>query len=298
MAEAILIVTVAIVWVLFPTVAGWGVDVGRSKVRHERSGRPAVGRGPAGTMFDIGMIPGSGIPRRSVDQVDAFPFRPADGHPADAQSSARHTVAEVSANPDSDANAIAQPRTVAVIEVGTTSIRMAIAEVQATGSIRMLEALSQGVSLGKDSFTRGEIGKQTIEDCVRVLRAYRRKLEEYGVRQVDQLRVVATSAVREALNQMAFVDRIYIATGLTVQPIDEAEVHRITYRSIQPLLVAEPRFTDAHTIICEVGGGSTELLVVERGNVRYSHSYRLGIAAAAPVAAGSENITVQGPGNH
>jgi exopolyphosphatase/guanosine-5'-triphosphate,3'-diphosphate pyrophosphatase len=184
-------------------------------------------------------------------------------------------VAEPTPIPEIPA-AVGQPRPVAVIEVGTTSIRMAIAEVEARGSIRMLEALSQGVTLGKDSFTRGEIGKQTIEDCVRVLKAYRRKLEEYGIRQVDQVRVVATSAVREALNQMAFVDRIYIGTGLTVQPIDEAEVHRITYRSIQPLLAGEPRFTDGHTIICEVGGGSTELLVVEHGNVRFSHSYRLG----------------------
>lgn len=167
-------------------------------------------------------------------------------------------------------------RPVAVIDVGTSSIRMAIAEVDSAGRVRILESLAQGVSLGKDTFTRGEIGRQTIEDCARVLRAYRRKLEEYGIRQADQVRVVATSAVREALNQLAFLDRIYVATGLTVQPIDEAEVHRITYRSIQPLLKAEPRFADATTIICEVGGGSTELLVVDRGNVRYSHSYRLG----------------------
>lgn len=182
---------------------------------------------------------------------------------------------EPSAAPATEA-AASRPQPVAVIEVGTTSIRMAIAEVDATGTVRTLEPLSQGVTLGKDTFTRGEIGKQTIEDCVRVLKAYRAKLEEYGIRQLDQVRVVATSAVREAVNQMAFVDRIYIATGLTVQPIDEAEVHRITYRSIQPLLAAEPRFAEAHTIICEVGGGSTELLVVERGNVKYSHSYRLG----------------------
>ena len=167
-------------------------------------------------------------------------------------------------------------RPVAVIDVGTSSIRMAIAEVDSTGRVRILEALSQGVTLGKDTFTRGEIAKPTIEGSVRVLKAYRRKLEEYGIRQAEQIRVVATSAVREALNQLAFVDRIYVATGLTVQPIDEAEVHRITYRSIQPLLKAEPRFADATTIICEVGGGSTELLVVDRGDVRYSHSYRLG----------------------
>jgi exopolyphosphatase/guanosine-5'-triphosphate,3'-diphosphate pyrophosphatase len=183
--------------------------------------------------------------------------------------------------PDSAVSAeITQPqvtvRPVAVIDVGTSSIRMAIAEVDSTGRVRILESLSQGVSLGKDTFTKGELGKQTIEDSVRVLKAYRRKLEEYGIRQAEQIRVVATSAVREALNQLAFVDRIYVATGLTVQPIDEAEVHRITYRSIQPLLKAELRFADATTIICEVGGGSTELLVVDRGNVRYSHSYRLG----------------------
>ena len=194
--------------------------------------------------------------------------------------------------------AAAQPRPVAVIEVGTTSIRMAIAEVEARGSIRMLEALSQGVTLGKDSFTRGEIGKQTIEDCVRVLKAYRRKLEEYGIRQVDQVRVVATSAVREALNQMAFVDRIYIATGLTVQPIDEAEVHRITYRSIQPLLAGEPRFTDGHTIICEVGGGSTELLVVEHGNVQVLALVPARLAAAATVAAGPAHLVGQDPRDH
>lgn len=176
----------------------------------------------------------------------------------------------------STTTAAAAPRPVAVIDVGTTSIRMAIAEVDASGRVRTLETLSQGVSLGKDTFTKGEIGKQTIEDCARVLRAYRRKLEEYGIRHADQVRVVATSAVREALNQLAFVDRIYIATGLNVQPMDEAEVHRVTYRSIQPLLAAESRFAEATTIICEVGGGSTELLVVERGNVKYSHSYRLG----------------------
>lgn len=167
-------------------------------------------------------------------------------------------------------------RTAAVIDIGTSSIRMAIAEITDSHRVRVLEALSQGVALGKDTFTRGGIEKQTIEECVRVLRLYRAKLEEYDITSDQQIRVVATSAVREAANQLAFVDRIYVATGLTVEPVDEAEVHRITYRSIQPLLAAEPAFANATTIICEVGGGSTELLVAEQGNVKYSHSYRLG----------------------
>jgi exopolyphosphatase/guanosine-5'-triphosphate,3'-diphosphate pyrophosphatase len=170
----------------------------------------------------------------------------------------------------------AAARAVAVIDMGTSSIRMALAEIDPAGTVRMLETLSQGVSLGKDTFTKGDIAKETIEQCVRVLKAYRRKLEEYGITRPEQVRVVATSAVREAVNRLAFVDRIYVATGLSVEPIDEAEVHRITYRSIQPLLKAEPTLAHANMIICEVGGGSTELLLVESGNVAYSHSYRLG----------------------
>ncbi len=153
---------------------------------------------------------------------------------------------------------------------------MAIAEVNAAGGVQTLETLSQGVRLGKDAFTRSEITRSTIEDTVRVLRSYRQKLEEYGVTRADQIRVVATSAVREALNRLALLDRIYMGTGLTVEPIEEAEVHRITFRSIQPLLLSEKSLIESQTIICEVGGGNTELLLVDRGNVAYSHSYRLG----------------------
>jgi exopolyphosphatase/guanosine-5'-triphosphate,3'-diphosphate pyrophosphatase len=167
-------------------------------------------------------------------------------------------------------------RIVAVIDIGTSSIRMAIAEVDAEGGVRTLESLSQGVRLGKDAFTRHELSKSTIEDCVRVLKAYRRKLEEYGITRPDQIRVVATSAAREATNRLAFIDRVYMATGLTVEPIEEAEVHRITFRSVQPLLMAEPSLREARTAIVEVGGGSTELLLLDRGNVAHSHSYRLG----------------------
>ncbi len=89
---------------------------------------------------------------------------------------------------------------------------MAIAEIDSAGRVRVIENLSQGVRLGKDTFTVGEISRSTIEDCVRVLKTYRKKLAEYQITRSDQMRVVATSAVREAVNRIAFVDRIYVAT--------------------------------------------------------------------------------------
>jgi len=167
-------------------------------------------------------------------------------------------------------------RPAAVIDIGTTSIRMAIAEIDDDGGVRMLSALSQAVALGKDTFTRGSLEKSTIEESVRVLKSYKRILAEYGIERPEQVRVVATSAVREALNRLSFLDRIYTATGIQVIPIDEAEVNRITYLGIQPLLKLDPELTDSRTVITEVGGGSTELLLVQNADVLFAHTYRLG----------------------
>jgi exopolyphosphatase / guanosine-5'-triphosphate,3'-diphosphate pyrophosphatase len=178
------------------------------------------------------------------------------------------------AAPDHPPGTAATP--VAVIDIGTSSIRMAIAEISPAGEIRTIEKLAQAVALGKDTFTTGQIQKSTIEDCARVLRSYRRLLAEYHIDRPEQIRVVATSAVREAANRLAFIDRIYIATGLEVEPLDEAEVSRVTYLGIQPYLKEVPELARAMTIVVEVGGGSTELLVLEGENVAYSHTYRLG----------------------
>ena len=168
--------------------------------------------------------------------------------------------------------------TVAVIDVGTTAIRMAVAEVH-DGRIHMIEGLTQAVGLGKDTFTNGSISTSTTEQCVRVLRTYRRVLEGYGTFDPARVRVVATSAVREAVNRLTFLDRLFSATGFHVEPIDEAEANRVTYLGVLPILhgdAAEPTLRDARAVVTDVGGGSTEVLVVQRGDVVFSHSYRLG----------------------
>ena len=121
------------------------------------------------------------------------------------------------------------PRLVAVIDIGASSLRMQLAEISQNSEIRKLESFSQAVSVGKDSFIKGYIEKSTIEDCVRVMEIYRAKLNEYGVVDPDSIRVIATSGVREASNRLAFIDRIFVATGFEIEPFDEAELHRVTY---------------------------------------------------------------------
>ena len=183
------------------------------------------------------------------------------------------SIAPLPRNPRAEEN---HAQTAAVIDIGATSIRMAIAEFRNDGSIHVLESLTQAVSIGKDTFSTQRIRRSSIEECVRVLKSYRRAMQQYGINRPDQMRIVATSAVREAVNRLVFIDRIFIATGLIIESLDEAEVNRITYMGIQPLLHSTPSLAATKNFVVEIGSGSTEVLVVRNGNVLYSNSYRLG----------------------
>jgi exopolyphosphatase / guanosine-5'-triphosphate,3'-diphosphate pyrophosphatase len=166
-------------------------------------------------------------------------------------------------------------RLVAVIDIGSTSIRMAIAEIDASGKVHTLESVQQAVSLGKDTFTKGYIEPEATDECVRVLRTFWELLQQYEIRE-EEIRAVATSAVREAGNRDAFLDRIYVTTGINVDVIDEAETNRITYLAVRGLIDSEPSLSKGATLILEVGGGNTEALLLKQGQVSYSHSYHLG----------------------
>lgn len=167
-------------------------------------------------------------------------------------------------------------RIVAVIDIGATSVRMMIAEIKEDGETCELESLAQSVQLGRDTFKTGEISRASTEDCVRVLTVYQEKLREYGIERREDVRVVATSAVREANNRLAFQDRIYVATGLAIEPFDEASLHRTTFIGIRPILEENPHLNQGQTLVCEVGGGTTEFLVMEDGQVTFANTYRLG----------------------
>ena len=166
-------------------------------------------------------------------------------------------------------------REAAVIEIGSTSIRMAVACREADGALRHIDDLDLPVGLGRESFTDEAISVATTERCVAAIRKFQQALRELGVAPAN-LRVVATSAVREARNQDTFTDRIAIATGLQVAVLNEAEVSRLTYLAVQPLLKDQPFFCTGNTLVLEVGGGSTEILAFAKKRVKAAHVNRLG----------------------
>jgi exopolyphosphatase/guanosine-5'-triphosphate,3'-diphosphate pyrophosphatase len=167
-------------------------------------------------------------------------------------------------------------RLVAVIDIGATAIRMEIAQVGPDGAPKTLESLAQPAGLGKDTFTTGAIRRETIEECVRILRRFRKVMDEYGIREASSIRAIATSAVQEASNRDQFLDRVFIATQIPVECVEDIELSRLTYLAVRDLLAREGGTRARDALVVEVGGGSTEVLLMQAGHVTFSETYRLG----------------------
>jgi exopolyphosphatase/guanosine-5'-triphosphate,3'-diphosphate pyrophosphatase len=163
-------------------------------------------------------------------------------------------------------------KAVAAIDVGSNSIRMVVAQVFADGTFEILERLQQALRLGQDTFRKGRLSAQTMRAAILVLRNYRDILRTYNVQQV---RAVATSAVREASNADTFLDRIFVATGFDVRAISAAEENRLNISAVREA-VGNKFLSRRQALVVEVGGGSTILSLIGKGEIRVTQSLAIG----------------------
>ncbi len=164
------------------------------------------------------------------------------------------------------------PQLVAVLDMGASAIRLVVAELAGDGSIRIAEDVSRAVLLGRDTFASSAIRARTADAALAALEGFRRVIDGYGVQQV---RAVATSAVREARNGDAFLDRIRTRTGIAFDIINEAEESRLAFLAVQHS-GDTAGFDGEWTLLAEVGGGSTSLTLLRRGQPVRSGVYALG----------------------
>ena len=164
-------------------------------------------------------------------------------------------------------------RVVAVLDMGASAIRLAIAEIIGSDRPHIIEEASKGVLLGRDTFSFGAIRTQTIDAAIAALSGFRQIMKEYGVQDVH---AVATSAVREARNGDMFLDRIQARTGVAFEIINEAEESRLVFLAVRDGLKRHAAFRGARTLLAEVGGGSTSLMLLRRGEPSRSGVYALG----------------------
>ena len=157
--------------------------------------------------------------------------------------------------------------------MGASAIRLVVAEIGPNRSIRTIEEASRGILLGRDTFSSGSIRSKTVDAALAALDDFRHIIDGYGVRFV---RAVATSAVREAGNVDVFIDRINGRTGIAFEIINEAEESRLIYLAVKQALAGHAAARAASTLIAEVGGGSTSLMLLKSGRPSCSAVYALG----------------------
>src|SRR5213075_116057 len=158
-------------------------------------------------------------------------------------------------------------------DMGASAIRLVIAEIVANQPLRVLEEASRGVLLGKDTFTHGRLGAATVDATLKALEGFRRIMDGYGV---VRYRAVATSAVREAQNSDAFLDRVRLRTGIDVEVIDGSEENRLTYLAVRERLKGHEALTSGDAVLVEVGGGSADISFLRKGEPIHSGTYALG----------------------
>ncbi len=164
------------------------------------------------------------------------------------------------------------PKPYAALDLGASAIRLVIAEGEGE-SMRVIEEVSRGVLIGKDTFTIGRIGQPTVEAALQAVEGFRTIMDTFGV---VRYRAVATSALREATNRDTVLDRIRVRTGIDVEVIDGSEENRLTYLAVRESLKSLPDIATETCLVAEVGGGNADLSTLHGGEPAHSGTYAIG----------------------
>jgi exopolyphosphatase/guanosine-5'-triphosphate,3'-diphosphate pyrophosphatase len=156
---------------------------------------------------------------------------------------------------------------VAAIDIGTNSTRLLVADADG-GALREVERLLEITRLGDRVDADGELAEastQRVETCVARYAERARELD------ASTPLAVATSAVRDAANGAEFMQRLEQRCGVRTRVLTGEQEARLTLRG-----VVSGRTLSGAVVVCDIGGGSTELIAGDDGRVDFAVSLNLG----------------------
>ena len=157
----------------------------------------------------------------------------------------------------------------AVIDIGTNSIHMVLAEILPDASFKLLDRFKDMTRLGNGAFSSKRLADEVMARALEVLKTLVTLARNKGF---DRVIAVATSAVREAENGGDFVAMILEETGLKVRVISGAEEARLIFLGVKHSIA----LPEGPTLIVDIGGGSVELIVGSRDGMLHGASLKLG----------------------
>jgi exopolyphosphatase / guanosine-5'-triphosphate,3'-diphosphate pyrophosphatase len=162
------------------------------------------------------------------------------------------------------------------LHIGASSVSLLIAEKNADNTIKPIDFLEQPAPLAHDIFGNGIISTSTTERVVSIIKGYQKNLAELGFHTSNLTRSVTTNILPEASNYNIFLNRIRIACGIHLDPIDDGEMTRLIYLKTRRRLKDTPTMKQNTTLVIHIGPGNTRALLFKKGEITRYTSYRLG----------------------
>ena len=159
---------------------------------------------------------------------------------------------------------------VAVVDIGTNSTRLLVADVAGDGSIGDLHRESIVTRLGEGVDASGRLGDAPMQRVFDVLARYRAAIDDHGATRTT---AVLTSAVRDASNGAEFTTQVRERFGLDARTIDGDEEASLTFSGA----TSERPHDGTEVVVIDIGGGSTELVVGRDGEVAFHVSTQAGV---------------------
>ncbi len=157
----------------------------------------------------------------------------------------------------------------AAIDIGSNSVRLMVAEPLRGGSYRILDEEREPTRLGRTLSSTGTLDPQSIELTLAALGRFKQIATGY---QVDELRTIATCAVREATNGPEFCRRAREEVGIDVEVISADQEARLAFYSVERAF----DLSGKNVVVADIGGGSTEIVLASGNVIEYMTTTPLG----------------------
>lgn len=162
----------------------------------------------------------------------------------------------------------------AAIDIGSNAIRLMITNVFIEdGKIEFKKEtlIRVPLRLGEDAFIKKKISDDKVDKLVKSMHAFQLLMDVFHI---DEYRACATSAMREAENGAEVIARIKDKCNLSIEVIDGITESRLVFSGMDDFLSAEDM--DYPLLSIDVGGGSTETLLIINQEIAEAHSWKIG----------------------
>lgn len=158
---------------------------------------------------------------------------------------------------------------IAAIDIGSNSVRQIIADVSATGQIRVVDEMKTMPRLGEGLERSGALGQTAVDAALAAVSRMVTLSKQMGAARIE---IVATSAVRDASNGEEFTSRVQSDTGIPVRVLSGEQEALLSFRSA----LAHFELGAGRSMVMDIGGGSLEMVLAKDGLIEHVASFPFG----------------------